>query len=156
MNPAATVAFLAFVIVVSGLAGALIRDLIVTSRAEVARGRHELVEHATRPARDGDTTAARPSRHRKVERTPEPQQPAAETIPPVTAGDRDEQGPPPAYQPPYKATGSAVVDMDFGDQLAASNAVLRALARNETLPAAANDEPTTLLPPVMSERGGVR
>lgn len=55
------------------------------------------------------------------------------------------------YQPPYRAAGTAAVDMDFMDQLVASNSVLESLAYHEPLRAAANDEPTTLLPPTLEE-----
>lgn len=72
------------------------------------------------------------------------------------AATQDVQNATPFTQPTYRATGSAAVDMDLPDQLAANNAVLRALSRNTPLPAAANDEVTTLLPPIMSEQGGVR
>ncbi|MFJ8687368.1 hypothetical protein [Micromonospora wenchangensis] len=72
------------------------------------------------------------------------------------AAMQDVQDSTPFTQPAYRATGSAAVAMDFPAQLAANNAVLRALSRNTPLPAAANDEPTTLLPPVMSEQGGAR
>ncbi len=136
-------------IFVSGAGGWLLHGLYVDARADAARGRRELIE-----ARSPQGRREMP-KHRAADR-PERTRAGQPAQTPERGVSPDVQAPPPVYQPPYQATGTATVSMDFGDQLVANNAVLRALARNEPLPAAANDEPTTLLPPVVSESGGVR
>ncbi|MEU7980535.1 hypothetical protein AB0B63_18625 [Micromonospora sp. NPDC049081] len=151
MSTILAILLVAFGLVVAGIGGALLRDLVVESRADAAQGRHELTEHARRPQPTGDgaTTAAWQTRqHRPAKHAAPPVQAAVEPPP-----EANVQAPPPVYQPPYRtAAGSAAVTQDFGGWLAARNTVLA----GDPLPAAANDEVTTQLPPVASARDGVR